>query len=120
MTPKQLHILQHALGCDQYGRGNHYRNYYVTGPGSDNFTDCRELVESGLMQDRGANSIAGGDNVFQVTQAGKEAIIRESQPVPQVSRSRARYHEWLSADCGMRFGEWLKMKQRNKNAVPNI
>ena len=29
MTPKQLHILQHALGVDKHGLGEHYRNYYI-------------------------------------------------------------------------------------------
>lgn len=34
-------------------------------------------------------------------------------PVPASKlRSKRRYQEWLSADCNMRFGEWLKYKAR--------
>ena len=47
ITPAQLEILQHALGVDQYGRGEMYRNHFCAG-GDDEAT-CRELVEMGYM-----------------------------------------------------------------------
>ena len=31
LTPRQLAILQHALGLDQYGHGTFYRNHYCAG-----------------------------------------------------------------------------------------
>lgn len=44
-----LHILQHALGRDVYGRGTDYRNHYCAGPGHHSFDLCREAVAAGLM-----------------------------------------------------------------------
>ena len=31
MTKRQLEILQHSLGVDQYGRGPQFRNHYCAG-----------------------------------------------------------------------------------------
>ena len=34
---------------------------------------------------------------------------REDQwEVPQLTRAQKRYRAWLAADCGLRFGEWLR------------
>ena len=52
MTPEQLHILQHSLGLDEYGRGTMYRNHFVTGEGSLDHPHCVALVEAGLMNQR--------------------------------------------------------------------
>lgn len=110
MKPDLLHILQHSLGVDQYGCGAQYRNRFVTGPGSDDFEKCRELCEQELMKDYGPQSIADGMHCFCVTDAGKDAVGLHSPSPPRVSRSRQRYLSWLKADCGMKFGEWLKLK----------
>ncbi len=48
MTVRQLEILQHALGVDEYGRGQMYRNHFCAG-GSDEDI-CRELVALGYMR----------------------------------------------------------------------
>jgi hypothetical protein len=47
MSPKLLHILQHSLGLNEYGRGTFYRNRFVTGEGSIDRLLCMELVELG-------------------------------------------------------------------------
>ena len=103
-----LHILQHSLGVDQYGRGNQYRNYFVTGEGSTDFPLCSELVAMGLMQDRGTQSMCGGDHVFHVTEAGKAAVREFSPAPPKLNRAQRRYQAFLRADCGMTFGQYLK------------
>jgi hypothetical protein len=108
MTPAQLHILQHALGLDQYGQGTQYRNHYVCGPGHHGYDDCRALVSAGLMVERPPHELYGGDSCFTVTDAGKEAVLRESPDPPKLTRGQKRYREWLRADCGMKFGEWLR------------
>lgn len=67
MSPEHLHILQHSLGCDQYGRGEvgrdevdgcfgYYRNRYV----SDPTPDLTTLVAEGLVSDSGAYPLYGG------------------------------------------------------------
>lgn len=108
MNPKQLHILQHSLGLDDYGRGRAYRNHFATGTESDDYADCLALVEAGLMQGHGRQGIGGGMFGFTVTDAGKAAIREHSPKPPKVSRSRARYLQFLDADCDCTFGEWLK------------
>jgi hypothetical protein len=69
-TPEQLHILQHSLGVDKHGQGSQYRNFYVTGPESDTFAQCRGLVELGLMIDHGPRDLNGGMHTFTVTPKG--------------------------------------------------
>jgi hypothetical protein len=109
-----LHVLQHALGRDQYGRserGADYRNYYCAGPGHHSFETCREAVAQGLMVEHPPSEISGGDHVFVVTEAGKTYIAANSPSPPKLSRGQVRYREWLgsaAADCGITFGEWLR------------
>jgi len=111
MTKEQLHILQHSLGLDQYGRGKEYRNRYVVGPDCDSFTACQELVSMGMMQDRGAQPICGGMHCFMVTDWGRMKMHEESPEPPKVSRGRQRYLKWLEVGDAFgdwKFGDWLK------------
>jgi len=111
MNPKHLHILQHSLGVDQYGRGNQYRNHYAVGPGCDGFEDCRELVDLGFMQDHGAQEMWGNMHGFTVTESGKQAMEKASPPPPKISPGRKRYLDFLHADSGMSFIDWLKVRK---------
>lgn len=112
MTSEQLHIIQHSLGCDQYGRGTRYRNHYCasTGPGS-NEAVLVSLVEAGLMKEHRSPSFVPSDmRTFSVTPAGIEAMERESPKPPKVSRSKQRYADFLRADSGLTFIEWLRSR----------
>jgi hypothetical protein len=112
-TTKKLHILQHAIGRDEYGRPRsaanpEFRNHFVTGPGSTDYDLCCEATAEGLMTRTPGNAITGGDDVFRVTDAGR-AWVRENSPEPpKLTRSQRRYEEFLGADSGLSFGEWLK------------
>lgn len=117
MNKEQLHILQHSLGCDEYGLADigrdendgcfgYYRNRYV----SDPTPDLLALVEAGLMRDHGAHKLAGGMHYYRVTEQGLFAMRRESPTAPKVSRARKRYLAFLDADLGCTFGEYLKNK----------
>ena len=113
LTPKQLHFLQHALGCDQYGRGSFYRNRFVTDEDGQDGQICLQLVAMGYMKNAGRLSISGGSSgssVFFVTDQGKEVMRSESPSPPKVSWSKQRYIDYLRSDCDMSFGEWLKQK----------
>lgn len=99
LTKKQLHIIQHSLGCDQYGmsdsrgRDEHdgclgfYRNRYVCGPRPE----ILELVTAGLMVDHGPQSIAGGMHCYSVTPAGVLAMDEQSPSPPRVSAAKRRW-----------------------------
>ncbi|RRJ96807.1 hypothetical protein Ga0100231_023865 [Opitutaceae bacterium TAV4] len=118
LTPKQLHILQHSLGVDKYGQGNQYRNRFVTGPGSDDFADCRALADAGLMTDHGAREIFGGDHHFTITPAGIDAVASQSPKPPKVNRSKERskerYRQFLRQDTGESFRTWLLRNEHNR------
>lgn len=104
-----LHILQHARGVDQYGRGKRYRNHYTIGRECDSFDTCEALVALGFMRDRGAEPAFGGMHVFVVTAEGDTAIDRYSPAPPKLTRSQKRYAAWAAADSGLKFGEWLRV-----------
>ncbi|MGH8156613.1 MAG: hypothetical protein ACREPQ_00705 [Rhodanobacter sp.] len=110
LSSPHLHILQHALGVDTYGQGRQYRNHFVTGEGSSDFDACVQLVNEGLMTRTRGNAITGGDDVFRVTPKGVDyvALTSPAPPPPKkLTRSKRRYQEWLDADPGYSFAEWI-------------
>lgn len=115
----KLDILQHALGLDEYGRGNSYRNFFATGPGSEDFAMCRELVASGLMTEHRGNALSGGNPVFTVTPAGREFVKCESPQPPKLTRSQQRYRDYLAEDGCLSFREWLGIKP-NRAPLPHV
>lgn len=107
-----LHILQHSLGLDQYGRGRSYRNHFVSGPGCDNFGSLCSLVDRGLMQVHGSRGqLTGGGHLFRVTDAGRSYVREHSLREPKLTASQRRYRAFLAEDSGMRFGEWLQTRR---------
>lgn len=119
MTPEQLHVLQHSLGVDKYGQGAMHRNHFCAG-GKD-VELCRSLAALGFMIERPASELTGGDPLFHVTATGKHAVRNESPKPPKLTRGQRRYREFLHADTGRRFGEWLKdnaaFKRNNQEAA---
>jgi hypothetical protein len=110
---KQLHILQHSIGADEYGRivRGGGRNHFVTGEGSDDYPHCMALVAAGLMTRRAGSAISGGDDIFFVTEAGKAHVTDHSPKPPKLTASQRRYQEFLDEDSDLRFGEWLKSRR---------
>ncbi|NSX84422.1 hypothetical protein G6L86_02375 [Agrobacterium tumefaciens] len=117
MDAKKLHILQHSLGLDQYGRGTFYRNHFVTGEGSNDHADCMALVEAGYMGVRKSHPLAGGDDGFWVTEAGKRAVREHSPTPPKLTRDQQRYRDWLAYDGGMSFIDYLKWRSRQRQQI---
>lgn len=127
MKTELLHILQHSLGCDQYGQSKHhgpdegdgcfgyYRNRYVCDP-EPNLT---ELVELGLMADNGSGPMIGTMHFYSVTEKGLAEMLKHSPAPPKpakVSKSKARYAAYLSSESLFQDGffGWLKWKQYRK------
>lgn len=117
MDANQLHILQHSLGLDEYGRGTFYRNHFVTGEGSSDHADCVALVEAGYMGIRKNHPLAGGDDAFWVTEAGKRAVLDHSPAPPKLTRGQQRYQAYLDYDGSMSFIEFLKWKSRENRQI---
>lgn len=117
LSRSQLHIIQHSLGLDQYGRGKEYRNHFVTGPGSKDFSDCEALVEAACMTVRRDNGLSGGpgNHCYTVTDWGRLKMQEQSPEPPRLSRAKARWSEYQQdADCFNGFHHWLKYKQHRK------
>jgi len=111
----KLHILQHSLGLDQYGHGNQYRNHFATGPGSDDFDACTEMVGMGLMKDFGTCSFTGDMHCFVVTPAGIDYVALNSPerpPEPKRTASQKRYQDYMDSDCGLTFAEWIGVQTK--------
>ena len=105
MTPRQLEILQHSLGVDQYGQGEMYRNHFCAG--GDDEAICRELVAMGYMETFERPYLPYYN--CTVTAAGRAAMLAESPKPPKLSRSQHRYRDFLKADLGISFREYLKV-----------
>lgn len=75
VTPEQMHILHHSLGITSK-RSKSYRNHFVTGPGSKDYDNCVALVSMGYMTQRSGTPLTGGNDLFQVTDAGRHLAIQ--------------------------------------------
>lgn len=105
-----LHILQHALGLDEYGQGTWYRNHFVSGPECDNYATLQALVADGLMVEHPPRQLFGGHSCFVVTEAGKQAVRDQSPKPPRLSRAARRYRRFMSwTDAtGLPFRDFLR------------
>lgn len=108
MDAEILHILQHSLGVDEYGRGQQYRNHFVTGEGSIDYPICMAAAERGLMRRRAGNELSGGDDIFHVTDAGKQWMAENSPAPPKLTPGQKRYQAWLDQDTCESFGDYLR------------
>jgi hypothetical protein len=117
MDADQLHILQHSLGLDEYGRGTFYRNHFVTGEASRDHANCKSLVEAGYMGVRKSHPLAGGDDAFWVTEAGRRAVQEHSPSPPKLTRGQQRYRDWLNYDGGLSFIEYAKWKSAQRQQI---
>lgn len=109
LTLRQLEILQHSLGVDQYGQGRMYRNHFCAG-GSDE-TTCQELVQMGYMRTFTRSYLPYYN--CTVTDEGKAAMLDQSPKAPKLTRSQERYRRYLRADTGESFREWLKRDSKH-------
>lgn len=126
MTPEHLHILQHALGVNEYGQSSHrpnsddfhgcYRNRFITDPTCPDGLQCQQLVELGHMHDHGPQRIAGGMHCYAVTDSGYTAMKEASPNPPKLSRSKERYRRFLRSDCFDNFRDFLAYEKAERDA----
>ncbi len=77
----QLHILRHSLGIDGLMSAGHFIN--------EGASRCR---------------------YYHVTDAGKAVVAEHKPPEPVLTRSQKRYRDWLKADLGITFSEYLRCR----------
>lgn len=76
MKTSKYELMRHALGVTEQwdGRWNKpYRNHFCAG--GDHIEIWDGLVSDGLATRREGSAITGGDPVFYVTDAGREAAL---------------------------------------------
>lgn len=121
LNAQHLHILQHSLGLDEFGCGEHYRNRFVCGPGHSDFDACRAMVASGLMVERAGSVLTGGDSCFQVTQAGIDHVKASSPKPPKITRSQRRYQDYLRVgECFESFRDYLTHVEWTRKNRPSF
>lgn len=102
-TGHQLNLLHHTLGVTPTRR-EPYRNYFVAGPNHHDMSDLEALEDAGLMiRTRKPDFLKQSDIVFAVTDAGRSYALDNLQQPPK----RTKYDEFLDADYGHDFAEWL-------------
>lgn len=105
VTDKQLSLLNHTLGLSEWNRTPN-RNYFMTGENSGDFAGLIALVDAGMMTKRVNAEWLGGGFFFAATDLGQEYALSRL-PAPKEPKKKSRYEEFLDADCGFSFGEWL-------------
>jgi len=114
MTDEATRTLFHMLGLDPDLEKLHaYRNHFVAGPGHHDNGHLAELVEAGLVVEvRRPGFLADDDQVYMATDEGKAFAMREATArIPKLTRSQRRYRDWLEYDCGLSFGEFIRLKR---------
>jgi hypothetical protein len=109
-TVNQIRLMQHSLGIN-VDRREPFRNHFVAGEGHADLPDLELLEQLGLMSRRTLSDAWGGGYCYHVTESGKALAIRELPAEPK----RTRYDEFLEADCGEKFGEFIC-----KNGLPQF
>ena len=127
MHPALLNVLQHSLGCDQYGRPTPlgrrpnfdddfgcYRNRFVTDSTSPDGRNCSALVSLGYMRDQGTQNFLSGMHCYTVTQAGYEAMKQSSPPPPKITAAKRRWAAYRAARKVLNFSfvEYLRWPRR--------
>lgn len=120
LTEKQFDIIGHSLGVNAYHAKHSrskrdkilppdfYRNYFCAG--TDNHSDYPILSE--LESNKLAERFNKFDNLcFAITEKGKrlfiEKFISEIQKDFTQTKSGQRYQDFLDADCGYDFSDFL-------------
>lgn len=121
VNQQQLDLLWHTLGLSAENRHRRTvsRNYFLTSPGCNDALLLDGLVAVGFMSCGKPPAFCPQDEVlYRATRVG-ECFAMDSLPaLPK----RTRYDEFLDADSGMAFHEWLgiekpKMEYRDKSFV---
>lgn len=80
MTPYQIDLARHALGLNRQRVS--FRNYFVAGPGHNDYAGWMDMVEKGVATRRpGGLGTCAGDFIFALTRAGAEAAMRPGEKI---------------------------------------
>lgn len=110
ISTRSLEILHHTLGL-RPDRRIPFRNHYVASQGHDELPNLRLLEQAGLMKQAKTPAFCNHeDMVFVCTDAGKEYAVDNLPPEPPKPK-RSNYRDYIDADCGFSFAEWLNINK---------
>lgn len=78
MTAQQRDLARHALGLPNKQRIS-YRNHFVTHKDSEDYCPWQELVRHGLAMFMHGGEMAGGGDIFWLTQQGAEHVLEPGE-----------------------------------------
>ncbi|MXN29189.1 hypothetical protein [Delftia sp. CH05] len=105
-TPQQVRLLQHTLGLSERQRRS-YRNHFVTSTGTTDYPDLQALESMGLMARVRTPAFCDARDIVFVTTTAGAALALEQLPEPTPPAKQTQYSQWLDADTGCTFREWL-------------
>lgn len=119
----RLNILQHTMGLDEFGRGNKYRNHFVSCKGHHDQPEIDIMVSEGLMEKvLGIHpELLGGkdSHCFRVTRKGERYIEENSPKPPRLTKAQQRGARWREFgdmfDSFRDFLRWDREKDRAWN-----
>lgn len=120
LTEKHFDLIAHSLGINLYNAkvskikkykflpNEFYRNYFCSSEGSEDYLILKELEEIKYTESWHQN----GHVYFMVTEKGinefKEYFSKEvTQNRPKLTKSQENYQDYISADTGMSYEDWL-------------
>lgn len=74
LSDQQRELARHALGLPNKRRRS-YRNHFVTGEGSSDFSHWLIMAEAGLARRHKGSPLTGGDDLFRLTTAGAKLVL---------------------------------------------
>lgn len=115
LTPEQIDIIRHTLGCDQFGNGE-YRNYFAAGQTGKDHQTFEEFVGLGIAvkNPRFPSEISGGSDVYHITGWGKDLFLSQCPKPLRKTRAQLKYEKWIEEDSGRTFAEFLGIKRKQK------
>lgn len=121
VSQQQLDLLWHTLGLSASDRDRRTvnRNHFLTTPGCNDALQLDGLVAAGLMSCGKPPAFCPQDEVvYRATTAGEHFAVTSLPPLPK----RTRYDDFLDADSGLEFHEWLgiekpKVEYRDKSFI---
>lgn len=116
LSDAQKALLLHALGLgpDNLDAVAPTRNRWADDPNPT----TAALVSAGLLRDHGPHTWMGGMHAYTVTEEGQKAALRIHLALrearPKGTAGQRRYREWLRADSGLPFWEWLRVRRGSR------
>jgi len=111
ITDYQAGLMHHTAGMISGEK----RNWFACSAEGRDYEELSILVSRGFASVRNAPQWSGDDVVFSLTASGlmhAKDKLPEPEPVKKLTRSQQNYKNYLDADCGLTFADYMGWKGR--------